>query len=826
MRIKAGNLKGFTVFFLSLLILSFFTSLYQVDAADIFSDDFESGDLSAWTGTNTNGGSTVAASSTYAHNGTYSARSIVSSDGQWAVVYKTISSSIVYMQGYLYVSSVGSTDGVRPFAELVNNWNPVGRAGINKSGASYFWSMSYGNGGGVESWNNSAVSLVTGQWYKYKVAAYCDGTVGWTELTIDDVLVISNHGVNTGSLINTVDVGTADYAITTYHDTILVSNTDIITPSYYPYIQRVSNIDGVADIGAHGNFSAQQKYDSIYDVLTEADNDTATSTIGKTSGSGTSYRTTAANEVRLGVYTASATGEVQSIVFYGRGASTSQNCKAIICNSSGYILANGVGSAVSVSTTAGAKTLTFADPKPVTTAGESYWVGLVTAGAVRVYYDATTGGASKQDTSNSYASPTDPTDAGDTTETWRVMYANVNNVNYVLQLEEQFSNITDVGDVAEVCVASGNFSGEALSLQVWNGSWNTLGVLSANQWSNFTASSFINGSDLYVRLLAGTETDDLVASTWQIDAVYLWVYNSTSGESYVFVLSESASLSGVAFASKAVGKVSVEGVSVGDGFVLSKQLSRSFADSVAVASVFVSQKAMLDVFNEAPAVSGVFASQKGMVDVFSESVDVVSVLVTAKSIYTALSEVLSASFGVSDGLSVVKGLLRSFSESVAASASLFSLKAMQNVFSEAVALSAGLDVSKALRQIISEVFSSSVGVDAGLFVTKNLAKLFSEVVGFGDLCVHQVSIFVLALEVVAAETCSVFANLDWSIAIHAAFFELVGSVTVSSLLNPHFPLGPLGLTDEEAFVVGGVLCGIIVFAIALSMFLVYRRKDD
>lgn len=1005
---RLNGRKPFFSYFLILLIISscVFSFIPTLVATTIFSDGFESGNLSAWTGTNTNGGGSVAASSEYAYESIYSGKAIVGSDGDWAVVYRSISpAGVMYMRGYVYVSAVGSTDGVRPFAESVYDWNPVARAGIRRASGVYYWSLSYGNGGGTESWNNSAITLSTGQWYMYQLAAYCDASVGWTKLWINNDLVLFNSNVNTGSAINIVDVGLADYAGTVYHDTILVSDSYIETTLYYPYIQQTSNIDGTASIGTYGNFSAQQKYDSIYDTLTEADTESGTSILGDNSGSGSSYRTTAANEMRLGVYTASATGEVQSIVFYGRGDASSQNCKAILCNSSGYILSNGVGSAVSVSTTAGTKTLTFADPKPVVTAGQSYWVGLITAGAVRVYYDSTTGGTSKQDTSNSYTTPTNPTDAGSTTETWRLMYANVNNVNYQLQLEEQFSNITDTGDTAEVCVATGSFSGEALSVQVWNGSWNTVGSLSASQWNNFTATSFINGSNLYIRFLAGTESDDVVQSTWQIDAAYLWIYNSTSGETYVFVLSESASISAnldiakslqrvnteslvtssalasskqiskplselvvfsevdvnskdiftylpellLAFdglgSSKALQKINLESILFGsdaatskgintflfasidfsDATVFSrgvfaylyeslfcsdaasiqkdmfsllleqldifaadtiqkaltdvlsvsvsvssalldqkgmfdifneviavssaqasqkgmldtfsevtlisasaasqKSLTDIFSESIIVSSLFASQKGIFDVFSEAIAVTQVFASQKSLSDIFSESVAVSGLLLTSKSIFTAISEVLSASLSVSDSLTVIKGLLRYFSETMAASASLFNLKAMQDVFSETVALTASLDVSKTLTQIISEVLSGTVGVDAGLFVIKGLARIFSEVAAVGDVLSHQISIVILALEVVAAETCNILADLNWSISIHAAFVELMGTIMISSWLNPHFPLGLVSFTDAVAYALIGFLIALLI-CLAVFIFIKYPRSDD
>ena len=163
-----------------------------------------------------------------------------------------------------------------------------------------------------------------------------------------------------------------------------------------------------------------------------------------------------ANEVRLGSFSATSTGEVSSIVFYGRGVSAT-NAKAIITDSSGNILTNGVGDVVSISITAGAKTLTFTN-KPLVVSGTTYWIGFISQAPIRVYYDSTAGATSKQDTSNSYLTPTDPTDASSTTETWRLMYANINNLNYKLQLEGQFIGVTNFAAYTQLQIQTGTFS--------------------------------------------------------------------------------------------------------------------------------------------------------------------------------------------------------------------------------------------------------------------------------------------------------------------------------------------------------------------------------
>ena len=303
------------------------------------------------------------------------------------------------------------------------------------------------------------------------------------------------------------------------------------------FIDQISNVDSHADHGTHSDFTKEQTApDTVYDTLTEADTDTNTSQLGKTSGSGTSYRTTAADEVRLGVFTAATTGEVASVVFYGRGVSAT-NAKAIITDSSGNLLTNGVGAATAVSATAGTKTLTYtAGSRPILISGTTYWIGMIWQAAGRVYYDSTTGATSKQDTTNSYTTPTSPTDAASTTETWRLMYANINNINYELDLEEQWIAAEYSLANEELCIKTGSLNAENLKVDVRTGStWTTvINPLVANQWNNVSVSAYLTSSTFTMRFIGTTETGDTSPSTWQIDSVLLhtWSDSLTITEGY------------------------------------------------------------------------------------------------------------------------------------------------------------------------------------------------------------------------------------------------------------------------------------------------------
>ena len=457
---------------------------------------------------------------------------------------------------------------------------------IYNNGTGYQWALRYyTNGGSLYSYANTPTPS-TSTWYYIEIQTVIDASAGAVRAWITqydgspssgsptiEVTGIANNGGGNAQRISVGTYSTESYAVSVYADAVVAANSwiGLITTDYFPFIQQTSDIDSAADIGTHSNFESQQvgpdstndtlteidssacsalNYidndssdvdssadkgtedafanmqsapDSSYNTLNETDQSTATGTFGDTSGSGSSYRTTAANEMRLGVFTASRTGEVASIVFYGRGSVASANCKAIITTSSGVLLTNGIGSAVSVSTTAGTKTLTYAaGSRPLVTNGTTYWIGLITETATRIYYDSTTGATSKQDTSNSYSTPTNPTDAGSTTETWRLMYANINDILMKVDQEFQWTTANYTMAYKEVCVKTGTLGSENLQLQVYNGSWQTLSSgLTASAWNNYTVSSYLINSNLTIRFIDATLTDDPSADTYQIDSIVL-----------------------------------------------------------------------------------------------------------------------------------------------------------------------------------------------------------------------------------------------------------------------------------------------------------------
>jgi len=101
--------KLFTVSVLALLLVSMFVGVWQikpVKATTIFSDDFESGDFSAWTAST----GTPEVVTTYAHHGSYSCN-INAQEGP----YKDLAGnySILWRRVYVYFTALPTSDGYR-----------------------------------------------------------------------------------------------------------------------------------------------------------------------------------------------------------------------------------------------------------------------------------------------------------------------------------------------------------------------------------------------------------------------------------------------------------------------------------------------------------------------------------------------------------------------------------------------------------------------------------------------------------------------------------------------------------------------------------------
>ena len=296
---------------------------------------------------------------------------------------------------------------------------------------------------------------------------------------------------------------------------------------------NTSDVDSHTGHGISSNFTAQKYTDTINDTLTENQTNAASTSFGNPTQSGSSYTSIGANRMYGQSFTSGSTAAtVTQIVFYGRSSYGTINAKAVITDSSGYILTNGVSNLLGITSTAGWKTLTFATP-PTISPSTSYTLMIVAASSsVRIYYSSTTGGSEKIDTTNSYTTPTNPTDWTTGTHQYRI-YANTTwTRNYEMDYEIQWTNANYTSDNEQLCIRTGPLGVETLGVDVYDGSgWtNIISSLSANAWNNVSVATYLTNSTITFRYKGGTESSDTVQTTWQIESALLHTWNNSNYE--------------------------------------------------------------------------------------------------------------------------------------------------------------------------------------------------------------------------------------------------------------------------------------------------------
>jgi len=142
-------LRALALGMVMVVVLFLFVPCYVVPvnaAGEIFSDGFESGDFSAWTGTTVTpdyGNLTVSSDKVY--QGSFAARAEVLSQRAWthAFAYKTFTErSSVYTRLYLYVEDFSTSYYFRGFVEYIGTSLQVAKVGLRSDRALwlYYWS--------------------------------------------------------------------------------------------------------------------------------------------------------------------------------------------------------------------------------------------------------------------------------------------------------------------------------------------------------------------------------------------------------------------------------------------------------------------------------------------------------------------------------------------------------------------------------------------------------------------------------------------------------------------------------------------------------------
>jgi hypothetical protein len=101
-------------------------------------------------------------------------------------------------------------------------------------------------------------------------------------------------------------------------------------------------------------------------------------------------------------------------------------------------------------------------------------------------------------------------------------------INYQLDLEVQWTSVDFSKTNEFLCIYCGTMAAENIRVDVWTGSaWQNVFTNLANGWNNASVSSYLTSSTFTIRFNGGTEINDTVQSSWNIDASLLHLWTTT-----------------------------------------------------------------------------------------------------------------------------------------------------------------------------------------------------------------------------------------------------------------------------------------------------------
>ena len=203
----------------------------------LFSDGFESGGFSAWTGTIVTSGNTLEVSSTQSHHGTYSCHVSSAAGGTSAYAYKTLSSThdTLYVRIYVRftVDLVNGASGVIIMKMASSSGYGILNMRVRKTGDNYVLEVGNYAEGQYYSSLPFAIAQFTNNWYCVELQGHIDGSTGWLKALWDGSTKVDQSNMNTGTTqIQRVSVGTdwvfgGSVPIDFFVDCVIVSTNPI-----------------------------------------------------------------------------------------------------------------------------------------------------------------------------------------------------------------------------------------------------------------------------------------------------------------------------------------------------------------------------------------------------------------------------------------------------------------------------------------------------------------------------------------------------------------------------------------------------------------------
>jgi hypothetical protein len=224
----------------------------------LFSDGFESGDFSAWTGTVVSSGCSTTVESANPHHGSYNQKSTVTGSvaNEWACASKNIGTSYshAFVRSYVKYASYSGLDASE-IIPCVSFWvnqadTNTARAGLGKDASGNVrWAIRYYHAGSFYNAYGSSTPT-TGVWYSVELEVQV-GTSGYVKLYVNGNLEISVTAINNSARqFAHVHVGidqiSGTVAATVYTDCVVVADTYIGIEAA-PTLVEVTDSIGLAD---------------------------------------------------------------------------------------------------------------------------------------------------------------------------------------------------------------------------------------------------------------------------------------------------------------------------------------------------------------------------------------------------------------------------------------------------------------------------------------------------------------------------------------------------------------------------------------------------
>jgi len=199
------NRRSTIIFLLTFLLLSFLIMpVIEVYAIEAFSDGFETGDLSNWTGTNkSTSEETVEVSSSQSASGSYSLHTRVNASYRYAYVYKdpvnTSDLTISYVQLKVYFVNVPGSWQVHSFLHARYSGGSIYILYLTKPDSSSALRLRLRTYHPSTTDYDYVYSFQTGVWYTFEVKFVSSETDGEYRVWLNGTQIISATGLNTSS---------------------------------------------------------------------------------------------------------------------------------------------------------------------------------------------------------------------------------------------------------------------------------------------------------------------------------------------------------------------------------------------------------------------------------------------------------------------------------------------------------------------------------------------------------------------------------------------------------------------------------------------------